>query len=264
MRFTGGEPLLRNEFHDLIKTLSAYPVEMGITTNGLLLNESLLDNFIDHHLNALNISLDTLNPLKFHYLTRVDAFQKVWNNIHLALQKDFHLKLNVVVMKGINEAELVDFAALTREQNLHVRFIEFMPFSGNAWSKDKVLSYRQIIRGIEKKHTLEKLDDSTFSTAKSYRIPGFRGTIGVISSVSEPFCSNCNRIRLTADGNLRNCLFTRDEINLRDALRRGEAIEPLIQKAIRLKHWEHGGLPTFNESDFSDQLSARSMASIGG
>jgi len=264
IRFTGGEPLVRSDFLNLFKSLSAYPVELGITSNALLLNDTVLQHFIDLRLHTLNISLDTLNPLKFYYLTRVDAFEKVWNNIQNALKKNFHVKLNVVLMKGINDNELLAFAALTRNRHLDVRFIEFMPFSGNAWQKEKVYSYRNIMDELEKHYELKPIHQNIHATAKSYRIAGYTGSIGIISTVSEAFCRNCNRIRLTADGHLRNCLFTRDEINLRDALRNGEEIEPLIRKAIALKHKQHGGLPGFDKDTIHDELSVRSMTAIGG
>jgi len=263
IRFTGGEPLVRPDATGIIESVARLGVETAVTTNGILLHH-FLPLFREIGLSGLNVSLDTLNPQKFTRLTLRNAFTQVWDNILRALDRGFHVKLNMVVMRGWNEDELVDFVGLTRNLPLHVRFIEYMPFRGNGWNSGSVFTYREMLESIGREYPVEKIEDPKYSTSKSYRVPGFAGTFGVISTVSQPFCGTCNRIRLTADGTLRNCLFTRDEINLREALRKGEPVEPLIEKAVLLKHRQHGGLPGFGEQAVTTTLSARSMAAIGG
>ena len=264
IRLTGGEPLIRKNVDKIIELLSCLPVELAITTNGFLLDRffTLLENA---GVRSLNISLDSLMPDGFKAITKRDLFFKVFENINKALAKGFHVKINAVIKRGMNDHELPDFVEWTRNSPVHVRFIEFMPFDGNRWNWDTVVSYKEMLDKINALFSVEKLDDSYHSTAKNFRVSGFKGTFAVISTVTESFCNSCNRIRLTADGKLRNCLFAKDELDLLSALRKGEDIRPLIQNSIAQKQAERGGLGAFDSKDAVDRYArGRCMTSIGG
>ena len=264
IRFTGGEPLLRKGAAPLIKQIATLSTKLAITTNGLLLHD-FLPLFEKIGLRSLNISLDTLKADRFLDITRRPGFEKVMENIQLALDHGFRVKVNVVAMRGFNEDEVVDFVEWTRDQDLHVRFIEFMPFDGNRWNWDKVLSFKEILEIISAKHSIQKLNDAPHSTAKAFRVEGHQGTFSVISTITEAFCSSCNRIRLTAEGKLRNCLFSRSETDLLTPYRAGQDIRPLIEETILSKHKALGGLPEFEDEDaVTDALSNRAMVKIGG
>ncbi|MEM7040157.1 MAG: radical SAM protein [Bacteroidota bacterium] len=165
IRLTGGEPLLRKDAASIIGDLAALPVQLAITTNGLLLHH-FLDQFDEIGLRTLNISLDTLQTERFKAITRRDQFAQVMANIRLAQDAGFHVKLNVVVMRGVNDDELLDFVALTGQERLHVRFIEFMPFDGNSWNWDGVFSYREMLDLIQAEYSVEKLNDGPHSTSR--------------------------------------------------------------------------------------------------
>ena len=264
IRLTGGEPLARKNAGAIIESLSQLPVELAITTNGVL-----LDRFFPilkkAGLTSVNVSLDALMPDNFKAITKSDLFYKVFENINRALAEGFHLKINAVIKRGMNDHEIIDFVAWTRNTPVHIRFIEFMPFNGNQWLGDKVVSYKEMLDKIKAVFPVEKLEDDTHSTAKSYRVAGFQGTFAVISTMTEPFCDTCNRIRLTADGKLRNCLFSKDEIDILSAFRKGEDIRSLIQKCIAQKYAERGGLGAFeNEASQAGFARGRCMTSIGG
>ncbi|MEM6271793.1 MAG: GTP 3',8-cyclase MoaA [Bacteroidota bacterium] len=264
IRFTGGEPLLRRNAGAIMERIARLPVQLALTTNGILLHE-FTDLFGEIGLRNINVSLDTLQTERFAEITRRDQFQQVRENIERAGRAGFHLKINVVVTRGVNEDELLDFVALTASERIHVRFIEFMPFDGNRWKWDQVCSYREMMARIEDRYTVKKLQDGPNSTAKAYRVSGFAGTFAVISSVTQPFCGTCNRIRLTADGKLRNCLFATQETDLLTPFRTGEDIRPRIVEAIRGKAKELGGLPAFqDESALQQKLDGRAMVKIGG
>ena len=218
-------------------------------------------------LKNINISLDTFDAERFKKITRRDGFDKVHGNILLALQRGMRVKVNMVVMRGVNDDELLRFVELTREHPVHVRFIEFMPFAGNHWGRERVYTYGEMLGHIGSVHSFEKLNDDPHSTAKAYRVPGWPGTFAVISTVTEPFCGSCDRLRLTAEGKMRNCLFTREETDLLSALRRGEDIAPLIEANVLAKHAMLGGLPLFKpekQEEVLHDLSERPMVSIGG
>ncbi|UJR29019.1 hypothetical protein I4U23_010236 [Adineta vaga] len=221
---------------------------IGITTNGVLLHR-LLEPLAKAGLNSLNISLDTLVKEKFEFLTRRAAFTRVLSNIRLALDMPNLyplVKINCVVMQGVNTDELNDFIELTRDQpNLAVRFIEYMPFSDNKWNEKKYFPYEEMLKLIKQKYNLEKLpQDDKNDTTKWYRVRenSYQGKVGFITSMSEHFCSTCNRVRVTADGQLKVCLFDNKEVSLRDALRSGandEEIYSLIQQTLYKKEKEH-------------------------
>ena len=240
IRLTGGEPLVRKDVSQIIHSLSQLAVSLTLTTNGVRLHE-FLPVIKRAGIGALNISLDTLNANKFEQITRRNHFDRVWNNIHAAIQEGIHVKVNVVVMKGVNDEEIGDFVEWTKNTPVHVRFIEFMPFSGNQWNGMKVFSLKEILQKVEAGYHFIKLKDELNDTTKKYMVPGHKGTFAVISTMTAPFCSSCNRIRLTADGKIRNCLFAKEETDLLAALRNKENVEALIQQNIMRKHASHGG-----------------------
>lgn len=263
IRITGGEPLLRKDAGEIISGLCALGVKLHMTTNAVLLHR-FWETLQAHQLLSINISLDTLNRAKFLEINKRDEFEIVHQNIQTALEKGFRIKLNVVAKKGMNDDEILDFIALTENENIHVRFIEFMPFNGNEWDKTNVLDYQLMLNDIKKQHTVEKLNDLPNSTSKSYQVNGFNGTFSFISTITAPFCESCNRIRLTADGKLRNCLFSTSEIDLLTAYRTGNEIKPLIIKAIQQKKAALGG-HAFQSKEFdANQVDKRSMVAIGG
>ena len=264
IRLTGGEPLVRKDADKIILALSKLPVTLTLTTNGTRLHEyaAVLK---EANIKSLNISLDTLQPEKFLLLTRRDQFKQVYDNIHLLISKGFHVKVNVVAMKGMNDMEINDFIEWTKATPVHVRFIEFMPFSGNKWVSNKVFTWQQILQVVESKYTVVRLNDDVHDTAKKYAVPGHAGSFAVISTMTSPFCSGCNRMRLTADGKMKNCLFSKEETDLLTAFRRGENILPLIQQSITSKAKELGGQFTAGfEHVHAEDIHNRSMITIGG
>ena len=257
IRLTGGEPLIRKDVDAIIQNLSKHPVQLAITTNGALLHEHL-DVLKRCNVKSVNMSLDSLDKNKFISITGRDEFEQVISNIHLLLSNDFHVKINVVLMKGVNENEISDFISFTKKIPVHVRFIEYMPFPGNDWDKTKVFTYKEILDTVSRKFHFEKLPSEQNSTDKKFFVRGHSGTFAIISSMSMPFCNNCNRLRLTADGKLKNCLFSADETDLLTPFRKGEPILHLIRKNILLKYFSRGGQEIENETN------NRMMAAIGG
>ena len=262
IRFTGGEPLLRKDAHQIIESIAELPVKLAITTNGYFVKE-YIDLFKKINLNSINLSIDSLNEAKFNTITQREYYHQVNDNIQLLEDEGFHVKLNCVAIKGFNDDEIIDFVNLTQDRNLHVRFIEFMPFKANRWEREKVFGYKEILKLISEKYSIEKLNDHKNDTAKNYKLPDAKGTFAVISTITAPFCESCNRIRLTATGKLRNCLFARDETDLLTPFRKGEALEPLILKAFEKKYEKFGGWENFESKDESYD-SGSSMITIGG
>jgi cyclic pyranopterin phosphate synthase len=264
IRLTGGEPLVRKDANQIITKLSKLPVELTMTTNGVLLDD-YFSVFKEVGIRSINVSLDTLKPDRFFEITRRDAFERVWTNITSLVEMGIHVKLNVVVMKGINDIEILDFVQLTERYPLHVRFIEFMPFDGNRWNNERVLPYQELIVRVENKFSILKLKDEVHDTTKKYKVFGSQGTFAVITTMSQPFCSGCNRLRLTADGKMKNCLFSQHETDLLSALRKGEDVVELIRQDVLAKKKETGGqlLQAYEEIDAS-KLINRSMVNIGG
>jgi molybdenum cofactor biosynthesis protein A len=257
IRLTGGEPLVRKEAREIIRNLAELNVSLTITTNASKVDE-FIDDFKAAGIDSINVSLDTFNKDLFLKITRRNDFDKVMNNIMLLINQGFHVKMNVVVMHGINVEELCDFVEFTRNHAVHVRFIEFMPFAGNGWQRDKVVSYEEMLEVVSKKYQCEKLEDEKHSTAKKYQVPGFAGTFAFINTITMPFCGDCNRIRLTADGKMKNCLFSKGEMDLLSALRRGDDINELVLSSLKDKKARTGG------QDFSLPIENRSMVAIGG
>lgn len=264
IRLTGGEPLVRKNVEQIIEALSSLSVELSITTNGVLLN-SFIPLFKRTGLTSINISLDTLKPERFFAITKNWDFDKVMNNINQLMEEQFYIKINTVVIKDINEDEIIDFVEWTRDIPIHVRFIEFMPFDGNKWQWKKVVSYNAILERIKSIYSIEKLHDTPNTTSKSFRIDGFSGTFAIISSVTAPFCDSCNRLRLTADGKFRSCIFAPKETDILCSLRKGGDIRELIKRDVLNKAFKTGGLPEFqNQQKVLSNLSARSMVMMGG
>lgn len=264
IRLTGGEPLVRKDAGDIILRLSKLPVKLTLTTNATRLHD-FVDILEKAKISSLNISLDTLNAEKFNLITRRDNFQLVKDNIEMMIDRNFHVKVNVVVMKGMNEQEIPDFIAWTKDTPVHVRFIEFMPFDGNQWTSNQVFTWQEILELVSTRYNAKPLVGDIHDTAKKYTIEGHQGTFAVISTMSAPFCAGCNRMRLTADGKIKNCLFSQTETDLLSALRRGDPVLPLIQQSIFSKAKELGGQFSKDfEKIQTDDLNNRSMISIGG
>lgn len=263
IRLTGGEPLVRKDAADIIARLSKLPIKLTLTTNGTRLHEfaGLLK---DSGVSSLNISLDTLDKDKFMLLTRRDQYQRVMDNIHMMMDMGFHVKVNMVVMKGLNEGEIPDFVEWTKDNPVHVRFIEFMPFSGNRWREDKVYTWHQMLEQISTRYSIAPIDQEKHDTAKKYAIEGHRGSFAVITTMSAPFCGDCNRIRLTADGKLKNCLFSSFETDLLTTYRAGGDIVSLIHENIAQKKKALGGQFTDLEHVEAEKIVNRSMITIGG
>lgn len=264
IRLTGGEPLVRKDAADIILRLAKLPVKLTLTTNATRLHD-FVNVLEEAKVSSLNISLDTLDSDKFNIITRRDSFKKVMDNINLMINKNFHVKVNVVVMKGINDYEINNFVAWTKDTPVHVRFIEFMPFEGNRWTSNQVFTWKEMLDEISKKFSPVSLKGDVHDTAKKYTIDGHSGTFAIISTMSSPFCAGCNRMRLTADGKMKNCLFSKEETDLLSALRKGEDVLPLIKDSIASKAKELGGQFTKDfEKIHTEDLHNRSMISIGG
>jgi len=264
IRLTGGEPLVRKDFGQILEELARLPVELTLTTNGILVPQ-YLEALKKAGVRSINVSLDTLQPEKFFKLTRRDQFAQVWANILLLIQEGFRVKINAVAMQGQIEEELIDFVRLTRDLPLHVRFIEFMPFTGNHWQAKQVITALQMLEFVKKEVEVVKLEDKTHDTAKKYQVPGYTGTFAFITTMSEHFCGSCNRLRLTADGKIKNCLFGKEELDLLGALRQGQEVTPLILQSLSRKHAALGGQfsQDYSQAD-PGAIENRSMINIGG
>jgi cyclic pyranopterin phosphate synthase len=264
IRLTGGEPLIRKDAGEILQSLSKYPVELTLTTNGSRIKE-FIPAFKDAGIKSINVSLDTLDKQKFFQITRRDVFEKVWDNIHLLINDGFHVKVNTVVMRGVNDNEILDFIEWTKKQPVHVRFIEFMPFDGNQWDNKKVFSYQEILDIVSSKYSFLRMKDALNETAKKYKPFDHEGTFAIISTMTAPFCSNCNRMRLTADGKMKNCLFSKTEVDILSALRRGDDIIPLIKQCIADKEPSLGGQFGGDYQNIkASEITNRSMINIGG
>lgn len=264
IRFTGGEPLVRKDAANIMLQTARYPVELTLTTNGTRVHE-FIPVFKDAGIQSVNVSLDTLDPHKFTLITRRNQFNRVWQNIELLLHHGFKVKVNMVVMNGVNHHELTHFVALTQRLPLHIRFIEFMPFTGNQWQGNKVFTFAQMLETISEKFLFVPLNNHPSDTAKKFKVPNYEGTFAVISTITAPFCVNCNRMRLTADGKMKNCLFSAGEADILGALRRGKDIVPIIEQCLWHKEAERGGqfMPHF-ETMNAQTMQNRSMIAIGG
>lgn len=257
IRITGGEPLVRKDICEIMERLSGLDAELTITTNALLAG-NFIDAFKQNGIRSVNVSLDSLDPEIFFRMTKRDEFSKIQSNILLLLKNGFKVKVNIVVIRNMNVNSITDFIEWTKDHDLEVRFIEFMPFSGNHWDQNSVFSYDKIIELITSKFTIHKLPDHLNDTSRKYRADGHKGTFGIISTITKPFCEGCNRLRLTYDGKLKNCLFSKNETDLITSFRKGEDITSLIQNCLINKQEERGG--QFDNKEIIN----RSMISIGG
>ena len=267
IRLTGGEPLLRKDFEDILSRLAKLNVDLSITTNGILADR-FLPIFQKHQLKKVNFSLDTLKEERFKEITRRSGYEKTMENLDLFIREGFEVKLNIVLMKGINDDEVVDFVKFTKDLPISARFIEFMPFDGNKWDRSKMVSEQEILAAVGSEfgsENLISLPDEDNLTARKFLIKGYQGDFGIISSVTNPFCGTCNRIRLTANGRIKNCLFSNQETDLLTALRAGEDVEKLILEAILRKKAVRAGMDNLEKlSDPNLHSDNRSMIAIGG
>ena len=265
VRLTGGEPLVRREFPVLAGMLAQLDDvhELSVTTNGFMLGRDA-ERLVRAGVDRFNVSVDSLQRDRFYELTRRDALDQVLHGLEvLASFPEAHpIKINAVAMRGFTEQEVIPFAQLARRTPYEVRFIEFMPLDADhSWERSKVLTGAEIRAAIEEVYPLVPDPRAPSATARVYRFADGDGRIGFINPVSEPFCADCNRVRLTADGRLRTCLFSLNETNLRDPMREGASdreLEEIIREAVwrkELKH--HVGEPGFIQP-------ARSMSAIGG
>ena len=224
IRLTGGEPTVRRDLPDVVAALSELrPLgleQIAMTSNGIALPR-MLPSLVLNGLDKLNLSLDTLDRQKFITLTRRDGLKKVLAAIDLAIDLGIRpLKLNCVLMAGTNDDELLDFAALSRDRPIDVRFIEYMPFDGNRWDADAMVPFSSLLARVKEAHPgTQKLPTPPNDVAVSWKLPDAEGSVSFIASMTQPFCAGCNRLRLTADGALKVCLFGNEEISLRDAMR---------------------------------------------
>jgi cyclic pyranopterin phosphate synthase len=266
IRLTGGEPLLRPAAEQLAARLGRIDGvdTLALTTNGFLLPKKI-DALAAGGLQQVNISLDTLRPDRFQELTRREGHELVLEAIDEALAAGLETKVNCVVMEGENEDELADFARLAADRPLAVRFIELMPFQGNAFSEERFMSWERMQARLEDEldTELHPLDDSPHSTSRTFQQPGHAGTIGFIASMTAPFCAGCTRLRLTADGHLKVCLFGKGETSLRRPLRNGATdaeLAEVISQTVDGKKARHAGMDM--EAKRADEN--RPMITIGG
>ncbi|WAR19272.1 MOCS1-like protein [Mya arenaria] len=249
IRLTGGEPLVRKDVVDIVRGLSdlrIYGLEtVAMSTNGVTLSRKL-PALKEAGLDLINVSLDTLVPAKFEFVTRRKGWDRVMQGIDKALELGYGpVKVNCVVMRGLNDDEICDFVALTEHKNLDVRFIEYMPFDGNKWNSKKMVPYMEMVGAIRDRFPqFNRIQDMPNDTSKGYKVDGFAGQVGFITSMSEHFCGSCNRLRITADGNLKVCLFGNSEVSLRDAMRGGldkDELLAVIGAAVSRKKKQHAG-----------------------
>lgn len=241
IRLTGGEPTVRPDILPLMQQLGALQPsglrELCITTNGVALHRKL-EPMVKAGLTGVNLSLDTLDPWQYQIMTRRNGFDAVQRSIARLYDLNragagVRFKINCVVMRGVNDRELLDFVDMTRDNDVEVRFIEYMPFDGNKWSQGKMFSYTEMLDRIRERYpSLQKVQDHKNDTSKTWHIPGFAGRLGFVTSMTHNFCGTCNRLRITSDGNLKVCLFGNEEVSLRDILREINDGRPIDEEAV--------------------------------
>jgi len=250
IRLTGGEPTIRKDILDILDHLNSLKTfglsHIAMTTNGIVFGRHC-QAMVDRGLDSVNISLDTLDPLRYQMITRKNGFSAVMKSIDAALTSGIStVKINCVPMKNMNDDELDKFVEFTKDKDLEVRFIEYMPFDGNKWQMDKMVAFQKLVEKIQEKYpNLRRLPPASLNeTSRVFKVDGFKGRIGFIASMSEPFCGGCNRLRLTADGNLKVCLFEQRELSLRDILRSGatdKQIFDAVKDELAKKKKQHAG-----------------------
>ena len=267
-RLTGGEPLLRADVVEVVGRLARLrgpdgePVEVALTTNGIRLPETI-DDLVAAGLTRLNVSLDTLRPDRFAALTRRDRLDDVLRGVDAAARSPLRpLKLNAVAMRGVNDDEIVDLVEFAGVHGAEIRFIEQMPLdAGHTWDRARMVTREEILEALASRWTLVGLDGRDHAPAERFLLSGTDRTVGVIAAVTAPFCGGCDRLRLTADGQLRNCLFARYELDLAALLRAGaddEAIDAMLRASVAAK------LPGHGIDDPGFLQPARGMNAIGG
>ncbi|UNK72498.1 GTP 3',8-cyclase MoaA [Microbacterium sp. H1-D42] len=266
-RLTGGEPLLRRDIVDVVRRISRIesagaPVQVAMTTNGIVLADKL-DELIDAGLTRLNISIDTLRRDRFAALTRRDRLDDVLRGIAAAAASDLRpLKLNTVAMRGVNDDEMVDLVQFSVDHGAELRFIEQMPLdSGHTWDRSAMVTRDEILAALSQRWDLEPVPGRGGAPAERWRLDGGPSTVGVIASVTAPFCGACDRLRLTADGQLRNCLFSTHEFDLLPSLRDGSP-DAVLEDVLRRCIWAK--LPGHAINDPSFLQPDRGMNAIGG
>jgi GTP 3',8-cyclase len=262
VRITGGEPTLRRDLVDVVAALSPLGVELSLTTNGYLMDR-LAEPLRRAGLARANISIDSLRADRFRQITRRDALDRVLRGIAASLAAGLTpVKINAVVVRGFNDDEIVPMAAWARDLGVELRFIEFMPLDApGEWTRDQVVPAGEILTRLDQEFGLEAPDPRGSAPAERYRYRDGAGSVGIIASVTRAFCAQCDRIRLTADGQIRTCLFANTEYDLRGPLRSGAGDDALAQcylDAVARKQWGH----RINEPDFVQP--ARGMSQIGG
>jgi len=265
IRLTGGEPLLRREIERLVSGIAKIPglQDLAMTTNAHLL-PSRAEKLKEAGLHRLTISLDSLRPERFAEMTRSDSLPRVLKGIEVAASVGFSpLKINVVVIRGVNDDEIADFARFSRDTGHIVRFIEFMPLDEDRkWNRDSVVSQAEILQALEQVGPIESIGRSYSSeTANRFRYVDGTGEIGIIASVTAAFCGQCSRIRLTADGKIRTCLFSEKEDDVLSLMREGASDEDVL-RFLREATWRKEAGHRINLPDYSQP--ERSMSLIGG
>jgi cyclic pyranopterin phosphate synthase len=262
IRITGGEPTLRRDLVEVVEALGGLGVELSITTNGYLMDR-LAEPLARAGLKRANISMDSLRPERFKQITRRDALDRVLTGIDASLAAGLApIKINAVVVRGFNDDEIESMATWARDLGVELRFIEFMPLDApGEWTQEQVVPAAEILERLDRAFGLEESGPRGSAPAERYRYSDGRGTVGVIASVTRAFCAQCDRIRLTADGQVRTCLFATSEYDLRAVMRSGgddEAVASLYLDAVARKQWGHN----IGSDDFVQP--ERGMSQIGG
>ncbi|MGF6845921.1 molybdenum cofactor biosynthesis protein A [Chitinophaga sp. W3I9] len=264
IRITGGEPFLRPGLMTLLEKIKAIPgiSEIAITTNGVL-TQAYIPALQQLGITHINLSLDTLQADRFLQITRRNRFSAVMDTLQSLLQHNMQVKINAVVMENVNTDELNAFTALTRDNALSVRFIEEMPFNGQGHTFSGIVwNYHKILSVIGENYTLQKIADAPHSTSLNYHIPGHKGNIGVISAYSRTFCGTCNRLRISATGSMKTCLYGNDVLNVKEMMRdelQQHLLLPAIQSAIHAR-FANG----FEAEQHHTEKNMESMSVIGG
>jgi cyclic pyranopterin phosphate synthase len=230
VRITGGEPFVRKDLTQILNTISPWFRSVNITTNASLLHRALEELHVPN-LGSLNISLDSLNPMTFFAITKRDRFKEVWQNIMKCYDKGWRIKLNAVIMRGINDHEIPDFLDLAQRYEMSVRFIEAMPFNGYDQNSGLMMDHREILEVVKMHHpnVQQKHHVPQKSASIKYVIPDFAGDVGIIPAYSRTLCGTCNRVRITADGQLMNCLYSTTGYNLKKLLRSKVSDDALLE-----------------------------------
>jgi cyclic pyranopterin phosphate synthase len=266
IRLTGGEPFVRNDLMKLIRSIVEIPgiKDLHLTTNGIL-TAPHIPELKKLGIASVNLSLDTLDRKRFHAITLRDEFESTYRTLNLLLENEIPVKINTVVMDGKNTDDIISMVELTRNQNVSVRFIEEMPFNGEGnHYPTLVWTYKKIIAHIQEAYpSLQKSFDPENSTSMNYQIPGYTGNVGVIAAFSRTFCGTCNRLRVTAQGTLKTCLYDDGVLNLRDLLRETKdniVIKEKLQQAFQLR--PANGFEA--EKNRNNKIVNESMSTIGG